>query len=160
PIGFLLARREGTGAEFPLGLDSALDSTRVSRLALDPLDHPALDRLLRARLGTQFLRPPPPHPERAARGHPFFRLALVRAGQARSPPPVGGAPLPVRSTLQGLLRDRLAGLSADAGEVVLVVSACSRPTVELVAAAAGRDRGIAAVEEAAAAGIVEVAGDR
>src|SRR5262249_43702419 len=160
PIGFFLARRAGTGAEFPLGLDSALDSSRISRLALDPLDRHALDRLLRTRLGTQFLSPALAELQRVSGGNPFFALELGRAWQARNAPLVAGDALPVPSTLQELLSDRLAGLSAEAGEVVLVVSAGSRPTVELVATAAGRERGIAAVEEAAAAGIVEVAGDR
>src|SRR5262245_5121103 len=159
PIGFLLARRAGTGAEFPLGLDSALDSSRISRLALDPLDRHALDRLLRTRLGTQFLSPALAELQRVSGGNPFFALELGRALQARNAPLAVGDALPVPSTLQERLSDRLAGLSAETGEVVLVVSACSRPTVELVATAAGRERGIAAVEEAAAAGIVEVAGD-
>ena len=160
PIGFLLAQRAGTGDAFPLGLEAALDSGRVTRIPLGPLDLPAIDRLLRTRLERQFLRPTLAELQRVSGGNPFFALELGRALIARDVPLVAGDALPVPATLHELLRERLAGLSAEAGEVALVVSALSRPTVELVEQAAGRERGAAALEKAQAAGIVEVAGER
>ena len=160
PIGFLLAQRAGSGDAFPLGLEAALDSGRVARLLLSPLDLPALDRLLRAHLERQFLRPTLVELQRVSGGNPFFALELGRALLAREAPLVAGDALPVPATLQELLRERLAGLPARAHDLALVVSALSRPTVQLVAAAAGRERGPAALEKVATAGIVEVVGER
>jgi DNA-binding CsgD family transcriptional regulator len=160
PVGFLLARRGGRADGFPLGLEAALDSGRVTRVLLGPLDLHAIDLLLGTRLERQFLRPALAELERVSGGNPFFALELGRALQAREVPLVAGDALPVPATLHELLRERLAGLPAPAGDVALLVSALSRPTVELVGAAAGRERGAAALEQAAAAGIVEVTGDR
>jgi len=160
PIGFLLARRAGIGDAFPLGLEATLDSGRVTRMLLGPLDLHALDRLLRTRLERQFLRPTLAELQRVSGGNPFLALELGRALVARDVPLVAGDALPLPATLQELLRERLAGVPAQASEVALVVSVLSRPTVDVIAAAIGRERGEAALEKAAAAGILEVGSDR
>lgn len=160
-IGFLLARRaEKRVGPPPLWLETALESGRVTRLVVGGLDVQSLDRLLRAHLDEQFLRPALAELQRVSGGNPFFALELGRALLARDVSLAPGDPLPVPATLHELVRERLAGLPAAAREAALVVSALSRPTVELVAAAAGRGRGAAALERAAAAGIVEVADER
>jgi DNA-binding CsgD family transcriptional regulator len=93
-------------------------------------------------------------------GNPFFALELGRALLTREVFPAPGEPLPVPATLNELVRERLAGIPPAAWEAALVVSALSRPTVELVAAAAGGGDGAAVLEEAAAAGVLEVADGR
>ena len=93
-------------------------------------------------------------------GNPFFALELGRALLTRDVSPAPGEPLPVPATLNELVRERLAGIPTAAREAALVVSALSRPTVELVAAAAGGGDGAAALEKAAAAGVLEVADGR
>ena len=93
-------------------------------------------------------------------GNPFFALELGRALLTRDVSPAPGEPLPVPATLNELVRERLAGIPTAAREAALVVSALSRPTVELVAAAAGGGGGAAALEKAAAAGVLEVADGR
>ena len=160
PIGFLLARRAEASEESRVELETALDSDRLTRLVIGPLDIRSLDRLLRAQLGRQFLRPALVELQRVSGGNPFFALELGRALLTRDVSPAPGEPLPVPATLNELVRERLAGIPTAAREAALVVSALSRPTVELVAAAAGGGGGAAALEKAAAAGVLEVADGR
>ena len=159
PIGFLLARRAGVSEESRVELETALDD-RLTRLVVGPLDLRSLDRLLRAQLGRQFLRPALVELRQVSGGNPFFALELGRALLTRDVSPAPGEPLPVPATLNGLVRERLAGMPSAAREAALVVSALSRPTVELVAAAVGGGDGTAALDKAAAAGVLEVAEDR
>jgi DNA-binding CsgD family transcriptional regulator len=160
PIGFLLARRAEASGGSRVALETALDADRVARLVIGPLDIRSLDRLLRAQLGRQFLRPALVELQRVSGGNPFFALELGRALLTRDVSPAPGEPLPVPATLNELVRERLAGIPAAAREAALVVSALSRPTVTLVAAAAGGGRRAAALEKAAAAGVLEVADGR
>ena len=156
PIGFLLARRADAREESRVDLEIALDSDRVTRLIVGPLDIRSLDRLLRAQLGGQVSRPALVELQRVSGGNPFFALELGRALLTRDVSPAPGEALPVPATLNELVRERLAGMPTAAREAALVVSALSRPTVELVAAAAVGGRGAAALEKAAAAGVLEV----
>ena len=160
PIGFLLARRAPASEDSRLELEAALDSDRSTRLVVGPLDLRSLDRLLRAQLGKQFLRPALVELERVSGGNPFFALELGRALLTRDVSPAPGEPLPVPATLNELVQERLAGIPTEAREAALIVSALSRPTVELVVAAAGGGSGEAALEKAEAAGVLEVAGGR
>lgn len=160
PIGFLLARRADASEESRVELETALDSGRLRRLVVGPLDTRSIDRLLRAQLGRQFLRPALLELQRVSEGNPFFALELGRALLTRDVSPAPGDPLPVPATLNELVRERLAGIPAAAREAALVVSALSRPTVELVAAAGAGRGGVAALEKAAAAGVLEVADGR
>jgi DNA-binding CsgD family transcriptional regulator len=160
PVGFLLARRAEASDESRVELETALDSDRLTRLVVGPLEIRSLDRLLRAQLGRQFLRPALVELQRVSGGNPFFALELGRALLMRDVTPAPGEPLPVPATLNELVRERLAGIPTAAREAALVVSALSRPTVELVAAAAGGGGGASAVEQAAAAGVLEVADSR
>ena len=160
PIGFLLARRAEGSDESRVGLETALDSGRLTRLVIGPLDVRSLDRLLRAQLGRQFLRPALVELQRVSGGNPFFAVELGRALLTRDVSPAPGESLPVPATLDELVRERLAGIPTAAREAALVVSALSRPTVELLAAAAGGAGGTAALEQAAAAGVLEVADGR
>ncbi|MGL6279202.1 MAG: helix-turn-helix transcriptional regulator [Gaiella sp.] len=160
PIGFLVARRAETSGTSRLELETALDTGRLTRLVVGPLDVRSLDHLLRAQLGEQFLRPALVELQRVSGGNPFFALELGRALLARDVSLAPGEPLPVPATLNDLVRERLAGLPAAAREAALVVSALSRPTVELVAGAGDGRGGTAALEKAAAAGVLEVADGR
>jgi DNA-binding CsgD family transcriptional regulator len=160
PIGFLLARRAEASEKSRVEFETALDSDRLTRLVIGPLEIRSLDRLLRAQLGRQFLRPALVELQRVSGGNPFFALELGRALLTRDVSPAPGEPLPVPATLNELVRERLAGIPTAAREAALVVSALSRPTVELVAAAGGGRGGAAALEKAAAAGVLEVADGR
>ena len=161
PIGFLLARRAEASGQSRVALETALDSDRLTRLVIGPLDIRSLDRLLLAQLGRQFLRPALVELQRVSGGNPFFALELGRALLTRDVSPAPGEPLSVPATLNELVRERLAGIPSAAREAALVVSALPRPTVELVAGAAdGGCDGAAALEKAAASGVLEVADGR
>ena len=159
-VGLLLSRRTEAGNAAPLELEIAVDADRMTRLTVGPLDLTSLDRLLRAQLGRQFLRPALIELQRVSGGNPFFALELGRALVARDVSPTPGEPLPVPATLNDLVRDRLAGMPLRAREAALVVSALSRPTVEHVVAAADAGVGEPALDEAEAAGVLEVADGR
>src|SRR5215204_4253360 len=111
PVGFLLARRAEASEESRVELATALDSNRLTRLVIGPLDIRSLDRLLRAQLGRQFLRPALVELQRVSGGNPFFALELGRALLTRDVSPAPGEPLPVPATLNELVRERLAGLT-------------------------------------------------
>ena len=83
-----------------LELETALDADRLTRLVIGPLDIRSLDRLLRAQLGRQFLRPALVELQRVSGGNPFFALELGRALLARDVSPAPGEPLPVPATSQ------------------------------------------------------------
>src|SRR5918994_1133794 len=154
PVGFLLARRAEASEQSRVELETALDSDRLTRLIIGPLDVRSLDGLLRAQLGRQFLRPALVELQRVSGGNPFFALELGRALLTRDVSPAPGEPLPVPATLNELVRERLTEIPTAAREAALVVSALSRPTVELVTAAAGGAGGAAAPEKASAAGVL------
>src|ERR687897_577628 len=83
----------------PVEAETALDSDRLTRLIIGPLDIRSLDRLLRAQLDRQFLRPALVELQRVSGGNPFFALELGRALLTRDVSPAPGEPLPVPATL-------------------------------------------------------------
>ncbi len=128
PIAFLFAVRAGEADV--LDLDRALPEERVQRLVVGPLSLGALQRLLKDRLGLVLSRPKLRRVHELSGGNPFFALELGRAfkrGGVRLEP---GESLPSR--LAALVDDRLVALPADTRAALLVASALSRPTIELV----------------------------
>ncbi len=128
PIAFLFAVRAGEADV--LDLDRALPEERIQRLVVGPLSLGALQRLLKDRLGLVLSRPKLRRVHELSGGNPFFALELGRAfkrGAVRLEP---GESLPSR--LAALVDDRLEALPADTRAALLVASALSRPTIELV----------------------------
>src|SRR5262249_41987457 len=71
--------------------------------------------------------------------------------------PSAGRPLPVPDSLQELLGGRLARLPGETLDVLLLVAALARPTVELVTAVQGdRQRVLEAFETAVREGVIEL----
>ena len=111
--------------------------------------------MLRARLGRSWPRPLLRRIHENSDGNPFFALEIARVLEHDGASP--GSALPVPRDLQELLRARIDVLPASAASALLVVSASSQPTPELVAAASGLD--LAAPDALAAAeraGVIEV----
>jgi DNA-binding CsgD family transcriptional regulator len=128
PIAFLFALRAGEADV--LDLDRALPEERIHRLVVGPLSLGALQRLLKDRLDLVLSRPRLRRVHELSGGNPFFALELGRAfkrGAVRLEP---GESLPSR--LAALVDDRLEALPADTRAALLVASALSRPTIELV----------------------------
>ena len=146
PIGVVVALRSGQPGQAP----PLLRSLPVDEVLLGPLASDSLDRLLRYRLGTAFLRPTLAELERAAGGNPFFALELAAALLRRGEPLRPGDPLPVSDDLRELLADRIALLPERVRDALLVVAAVSNPSPSLVDAALDatetRDRLAEAIE--------------
>ncbi len=158
PILFLLALRSGHDIE-PLGLRDVTTSTR--RLAVLPLREETTIRLLRDRIGDDLAHPVLLRLHKVSRGNPFFALEIARSLVDRAVPSAPGEPLPVPDDLQQLLRARLGNLPSDAIDVLVVVAAATRPTIDLVRGSArDRDRALAGIAKAEEADIVRVDGER
>jgi DNA-binding NarL/FixJ family response regulator len=152
PVGLVLVLRSDGSAPVTLGVDRALSPERTDRITLGPLSLGALQALFRARLGRSWPRPILRRIHEASDGNPFFALEIARA--LGSDWVEAGSALPVPGDLEALLRARIDLLPTDTRLALLVASASSQPTPDLVAAATGS--GSAAYGALAAA---ESAGD-
>jgi DNA-binding CsgD family transcriptional regulator/tetratricopeptide (TPR) repeat protein len=104
PVALLAAWRSG-GDEAP---GAILAPERASKLELGPLSLAALFELIRDRLGTALPRPLLLRVHEASGGNPMYALELARALEGRRVAPAPGAPLPVPTTLTGLIGARVA----------------------------------------------------
>ncbi|HEV2901842.1 MAG TPA: AAA family ATPase [Gaiellaceae bacterium] len=152
PVKFLFAQRPSGASDAPLGLERAPEGA-VRALPVGPLTMGALHRLLRARLQSSFPRPLLRRLQEASGGNPFYALELGRTLAERDVEPDPGLPLPVPTSLQELVRDRIARHPAQVRDALATVAALSAPTVFAV----GDD---AALDAAAAAELIELDGDR
>jgi DNA-binding CsgD family transcriptional regulator len=87
-------------------------------------------------------------------GNPFFALELGRALVERGQPFDPAEPMPIPGSLRELMLGRLGGLSAEAEQTLLTMSAAERPTIQLLRRAGcygAADNVAAAVKE----GLVE-----
>jgi DNA-binding CsgD family transcriptional regulator len=155
PIAAILTARD----DVPLWLRRGVADERLVCLELGPLSVGALHELLRTRLGAVFARPTLLRIWETSAGNPFFALELAGALQRRGGRVGPGEELPVPSTREELVRERVDRLAASGLGVARVVAALADPTVRLVAAAAGR-RGERGLSEAIEARILEVDGER
>ncbi len=158
-MSILGTRRLEPGSEDPLELLRALPDRDTDRIHVGPLGVEEVGRLLRERVRRIFALPLVERVFEAARGNPFFSLEIAHA--LRDSKPVAGRPLPVPRDVQDVLRGRIERLSANARDVVLIVSAIARPTLRALPTGSARpsltERGLAEAEEA---GIIAIEGDR
>ena len=157
PIGLLAACRSGQ-EQIPLELESAFPEGRVHRVRVGPLSLGALSRLLRDRLDTTFARPTLRRIHESSGGNPFFALELARTLERHGRPLDPGERVPVPAEVHELAADRLASLPAETAAALRAAAALSQPTLALVFAAAGGNRGVLA--PAVEAQVVELDGDR
>ena len=149
-LQLLLTRRLGDGS-FAAGVEEALGPGRVDRLGVRPLSMGAIQRLLHVRLGTTFPRPLLVRLHEGSGGNPFYALELGRA-LAAEPPGDPTEPLPVPESLEGVARERLAGLQATTRAALAVIAAGGRAPAELLRAAGVVDE---ALEPAFTARVIE-----
>lgn len=159
PIRLLVARR-GTADELPLGLVQALAPSALEHITLAPLSLGALHSLLRNRLGSAFPRPVLRRLYATSGGNPFYGLELARAlgrqGVALGPE----EPLPVPSTLQELVRDRINAQPERVRRLLELVAALYDRRLAAVIELARSDGLDGAIDEAIAAGLLELSGRR
>jgi DNA-binding CsgD family transcriptional regulator len=153
PIATLLTVR---GAP-PAWLRRNLSETRLVTVELDGLSIGALHELFRSRLDVNFPRPTLVRLSETSGGNPFFALELADALRRRGSALAPGEALPIPSTVDELLRERLRGLGTSTIEVARVVAAVGEATVDVVEGVLG-DRCEAALAEALDAKILERAG--
>ncbi len=114
------------------GSTSARTLEGARRVRLGPLNLAAIHDILRAELGARFARPALVRIEQASSGNPFFALELARAILDSGQPIQGSGPLPVPDNLRELIDRRLRRLPARSRTALLVASALSQPTIDLL----------------------------
>lgn len=152
PVTLIVARRGDANLRDPLDLASAVPFG-VERLGVGPMDPAALGRLLRAKLGRNFVPPLVKRIHQGSGGNPLFALEIGRALSPSDPTIRSGEPLPVPTDLQALLRRRVGKLSEGSRQALLIAASCARPTTKFLDHADASEGGL---EEAEEAGVVVV----
>jgi DNA-binding CsgD family transcriptional regulator len=130
PIAVLAANRI---PEPPaLDLSRAFDVARVRWVEVEPMSLGATGRLLRHRVDVVLARPMLRRIHETSGGNPLFALEIARALQQGHLELTSDEPLPIPPDLEALLRDRVLRLPDATRSALLICSAASRPTVELV----------------------------
>lgn len=153
PIGVLLSIRTGSGD--PSSSDelfASLPPADTERLEVGPMSLASLHQLFEHRFGRSFPRVTLVRIEAASDGNPFYALeiarSLIRQGATVTP----GAPLPIPSTIGGLVAARIGALPAPTRRALLLAAAASEPTLATLQRA---DPGLlAAIEPARAEGLI------
>jgi DNA-binding CsgD family transcriptional regulator len=149
-VGAFLTVRPGTR-----GLEREFASAALERLPVGPLAVGALFAVLKEHLGLELSRSQLTQLHEATGGNPFYALQIAR--QLALWPPAPGRPLPIPGDLQAVIGDRLAKLSDETREPLLLAAALARPTVETLTAAHGDRRAVLdALEQAVGAGVIEI----
>ena len=144
-VGLLATVRSGS----PLGpgsegdgsapADPVLDAVRerpAARLALGPLGDDAIGSIVRQHVGTTLSRPSLDRVCESSGGNPLYAIELARAA-AGSPDRTTTAVRAAVDDLEAIVRERVAGLSPDARELLLAVASAGRLTWEQAATVAG-----------------------
>ncbi|WP_261566761.1 helix-turn-helix transcriptional regulator [Frankia gtarii] len=108
------------------------DPARLWHLDVGPLSLGHLYEVLLANLGRSFPRPVSLRIARTSGGNPFYALEIARSLDAQGPDP-GGFP----NSLRSVVRSHVAFLKPAVREALLVVSALTVPSLDLVGRACG-----------------------
>lgn len=160
---FALRRRrdESIGALFTVR-GEARDVDRdlaADGLSVGPLAPAVLFQILKQRLGLELSPPQLSALCELTGGNPFFALEIGR--ELLLAPPAAGRALPVPGSLRETVGAGLARLPPAGRDVLLLVSALARPTVEALVAAHGeRAEVLEALEQAVRTGVVELDSER
>jgi DNA-binding CsgD family transcriptional regulator len=148
PVGILVTQRVEAGD--PLDLGHALEE-RLAEIRVGPLSIGALHHLIRTRLGLRIPRPTIARVHQASGGNPMFALEFAQVAACSA------GPLPLPSSLEELVCDRVAGLPPTVLPLLEAVAAAERPSTAVLARAV--DEGKLALDEAIAAGVVALGPD-
>jgi DNA-binding CsgD family transcriptional regulator len=129
----LVAARRGEAVEAPAPTRLPLATSDPAALRLGPLGAEALHQLLLSRLGVPLTRPALLHLHRATGGNPFYSLQIVQHALQQDPAALASfEQFTVPPSLHSLLSTRLTGVGPEARQLLLVLSALSRPTMRLL----------------------------
>lgn len=151
----LLVRRVDPDSKVAPSLELALTGLATNLLTLGPLSIGAVQRLIRARLGTALSRPELHRVHATSAGNPLFAIELARV-LPDAPPPTPAGPPPLPSALRDLIERRLLELPRDTEQALQVAALLPEPSSQLVALVLGH---VAELDPAVRAGIVELDGD-
>ncbi|HET9615156.1 MAG TPA: AAA family ATPase [Candidatus Limnocylindrales bacterium] len=135
-VGLLLARR--TPMPMPFEPAELMPADRWRRVPVGPMALGTINELLRRHGRSTPSRATLVRIEQASGGNPLFALEIARVLEATGEPPAG-EPLPVPADVDELLRDRLAGLTADTRRLLAALAILGSATVERLAAIVDRD---------------------
>jgi DNA-binding CsgD family transcriptional regulator len=155
PVAALLAVRD----DLPAWLRRAVPEERLQTVDVGGLSLGATRELLHASLGAAFARPTLIRLWETSRGNPFFVLELASALQRSGGTLAPGEELPIPSSLDELLHERISNLGAAGLAVARAAAAIADPTVSLVDSAVGR-RSEIGLAETLAGRILELDGER
>ena len=154
PVAILATRRLEPGSADLVALTGVIEARDAARLHIGPLSEDDTARILRDRSARSIAPPLAALVHEAARGNPFFSLAV--AGTLDDAEPAIGVPLRVPGDLHDVLRERVDHLSMNARDVTLIVSAMARPTLgDLRLARPERSTTDAGLTEAEEAGLLD-----
>jgi DNA-binding CsgD family transcriptional regulator len=153
PIG-LLATHRGDDPD-PLELARALEEPRFDEIRLGPLTIGALNLLVRSRLGVRIPRPVLARVHEASGGNPMFALEFARAFSGPGAVPPG--PLPIPTSLEELVHERVARHPPEIRHLLAVAAAMERPTLATLASTVGGTDAL--LEVAFAAGALTMGDD-
>ena len=148
PVGILVTQRGDAGDSLDLG--HAFEE-HVAEIRVGPLSVGALNHLIRTRLGLCIPRATMARVHQASGGNPMFALEFAQVAASV------GSPLPLPSSLEELVRDRVGGLPATILPLLAAVAASERPIPAVLARAVSK--GEVALDEAIAAGVLVIGPD-
>ena len=120
PVGILVAHRGGVGDT--LGLRHALDD-RFAEMRVPPLGDGAMHDIVRTRLGVRIPRATMARVQAASGGNPMFALEFAQVAATAD------GPLPLPSSLEELIRDRVTALPTELLPLLAAAAAVERPTL-------------------------------
>ncbi len=131
------------------------------RIVVGPVSIGVMQRIVQIRLSRTLSRSTLARLHQATGGSPMMCLEMARAMQRRGREPAAGEPLTVPADLRLLVNDRLEGLSSEARQQALLLSALAQPTVAAIDTILGDPELTArCVAELIAAGVIERDGER
>jgi hypothetical protein len=161
PIRFIAALRAAADGSDPVDLARTLGEGHVRTIDLKGLSCDSLNMLFQERLDATFPRPTLNHLLEVSGGNALLALEIARAliaGRLQLEP---GRMVSMPPDLADLVRAHLAQLPPSIQELLLMCSAASAPTTELLrSAAADRDRVSSELATAVRAGVIDLEGGR
>jgi DNA-binding CsgD family transcriptional regulator len=160
PVGVVACARLPEQTAIPFGLDRALPEDRLTRIRVGPLTDEAVHSIVEGRFESPMPRRVLRHIAETSSGNPFFAIEIARTLADPSTRPLPGQDLPIPTSLNELVAERIAALPDDTRELLSAASAAADPTIELLESVAGSSRVAEVLAPAERAGVIEIESSR